>query len=262
MSNSIGNGNSGSGAQGSEPGFFGRIFNFFFGHSADHQSHEHRSLDHSQDYVAFNSDNKLVEDRPQVLPQDLAPHVPDHFLQKTGLIFMGSQEKDAFTIHDDKLISTNNVPHCQDNEIIPANQNNFSFNDHMADKISPLQGNNDDILSGMLVANSDEGKIISAHSFSNVEPTVRDIHIANDLGHNVVLDASDILNMGNNLIITGHELDCVNFQDEGWAKIDDWNHLPSGIEPREGYNTYMHESGAIVQIESVIHTNFDPNGSY
>ncbi len=46
------------------------------------------------------------------------------------------------------------------------------------------------------------------------------------------------------------------------AEIDFMQPHPEGIDPREGFETFVHDSGAIVQIESVIHTNFDPHGQY
>lgn len=105
------------------------------------------------------------------------------------------------------------------------------------------------------------GKIISFESVSVYNSAVHQQFIANDVGHNVMLDAEDVLDMGNNLVITGHYMDSVNFQDEGWTHIEQDIHLPSGIDPREGFDTFVHESGAVVQIESVIHTSFEPNGA-
>lgn len=105
------------------------------------------------------------------------------------------------------------------------------------------------------------GKIVSFETVAVYNSAVHQQFIANDIGHNVMLDATDVLDMGNNLVITGHHMDSVNFQDTGWTHIEQDILMPQGIAPREGFDTFIHESGAVVQIESVIHTNFDPNGA-
>lgn len=100
------------------------------------------------------------------------------------------------------------------------------------------------------------GSTVNFNALNQLTDNLSDLNVANDMGNNVKLDATDILDLGNSLIITGDVLDSVEFEDGGWTKLDQNAPLPQGIEFREGYDTFIHESGAVVQIDHIIQTNY------
>lgn len=180
------------------------------------------------------------------------------------LVMMGKSGLDDFNFHDSGLIPHEAATGAENNNGLPANQNYVNLQDHIATFSSEdfLQSNssNDDIIHPSNEKEAIVGRIFSFESL-NIYPTDLPLGQAlNDIGHNVKLDASDILDMGNHLVITGHDQDSICFQDAGWTMLSNED-LPSlGLESLDGYNTFVHESGAIVQIEGIIHTQFNPDG--
>lgn len=97
-----------------------------------------------------------------------------------------------------------------------------------------------------------------ALNFNLVEP--QSAKPANDLGHSIHLEVDDVIGLGNNLFITGDELDFIEFVEAGWDKLEEPMELSSDTDAHQGYDTFVHESGAIVHIENLISTNYDEPG--
>jgi hypothetical protein len=213
---------------------------------------------------SHGGDGKLATTHHDDL-MSVAAHPTEDFKDKSAF---DSHIKFDFHMGDDGPLSQDVPQNGSEASTGAVNQNSDVIKDSsssLADDGSSPKGNTyEDVLfhaeNTIPGSDFDPGRILSFDTLTTMEAPLEKLPVANDLGHNVVLEASDILDMGNNLIITGHELDSVNFQDEGWTKIDHDESYLAGVEPREGYNTYVHESGAVVQIESVIHTNFDHDG--
>lgn len=234
-----------------------RIMSFLFNKADDspQDSHEHNDAGHKLSV----SEDAIYSHNSHVEPKD-SP------VTELGL---GHLEKgmNDFHFHDDSLIINEMLGHSPDNFIHPVNQNGVSIDHHIAlltpEHLSHVNTSNDDVLFSHTDPDSefDTGRILSFENIGVYHGDLNHVAIANDLGHSVILDASDIIDMGNHLVITGHEMDSIEFQDHGWTKVDTGTQLPAGVEERDGFNTYVHESGAVVHIEAVIHTHFDPHGA-
>lgn len=243
-------------------GFFSKIMSLLFGGSGPVQdTHDAPGSENFADNQAqFNdadSGMKLVVSHDQAWGDNISPHSSD--MPNTISEGPSFYDKDfsSFTMVDTDLPHTSVV-----------NQNASSFVDSLLpiqdSDASNLNTGQDDVITTQVASlhdlGMDLGSILNASAITTFNTEYHNLEVANDAGHNVLLDASDVLDMGNNLVITGHELDSINFQDDGWTRIDYNEPHPLGIEPMEGFITYIHDTGAIVQIDSIIHTNHDPHG--
>lgn len=122
------------------------------------------------------------------------------------------------------------------------------------DILEPLQ-NDQSFLNGHT------GGIIDFNNVSVLADNYQLPKASNDVGYTVKLDSTDILDLGNNIVITGHDTDSIHFEDTGWFKLNKNDPLPGGILKQDGFDVYMHESGAIVQIEHAIMINYHDPGS-
>ncbi len=125
---------------------------------------------------------------------------------------------------------------------------------------SPLSINEDylnenDDLSGLLISDADyfenQFNITSEeleNGMSNYESN--DQEVSENLHLHV--SSNDVIDMGNNIIIDGSEITFLSFQDEGWEKVEEMGNLPEGTDISQGYDTYIHDSGAIIQIDDEI----------
>jgi len=259
MSSSNGNDNSGSGtSNGGGHGVFNWLINFVLGRSED-------SVPTDTTHLTSDADTglKLVVSQDTDLVHNLFDQNHD-----SSPTLSDQTPSDQLQMYDDSEMIHDFIRLNQESPLQPINQNSDTDYERPAvltsDGIPHFNNSNDDVLVYAGGEDKDytlnDGIMLSAANFYQFDSQTDLFPAVNDQGQNVVLDASDILGMGNNLIITGHELDSVSFQDEGWTMLDHDLPLPAGMEPKDGFNTYMHESGAIVQIESVIHTHFDHDG--
>ncbi len=211
-------------------GLFSRIFNFIFGSSSSKDASDHSQkigpVHHGADeHGAADSKLKLVvsqhgENSSDMLNKIAGPPI----LASTPTMFDKAHTTDS-PFHNAHADHDSVMPGHEDH-VGAVNQNTVSFMDHLPSfndgNFSHLSTSNDDVLNNSIgsisKASLDVGRIVSADNIPAFENHIDHTAVANDAGHNVVLDASDILNMGNNLIITGNQLDSVNFQDEGWLK--------------------------------------------
>ncbi len=258
MSSSNGN-DSGSGTSNSGGhGVFSWLINFVLGRPEHNQP-----TDAAQPKFDADTGLKLVVSQDTGLVHNLFDQNND-----TSPTFSEQTPSDQLQMYDDSKMIHDFIRLNQESPLQPINQNsNTNFERPAAltaDGIPHFNNSNDDVLVYAGGEDKDytlnDGIMLSAANFYQFDSQTDLFPAVNDQGQNVLLDASDILGMGNNLIITGHELDSVSFQDEGWTMLDRDLPLPAGMEPKDGFNTYIHESGAIVQIESVIHTHFDNDG--
>ncbi|MGB0934525.1 MAG: hypothetical protein ACPGXY_00490 [Alphaproteobacteria bacterium] len=141
----------------------------------------------------------------------------------------------------------------------PGNDN---LGEYIVDTIRPedlyFVDNTDDLFHGVSGDPLDfnEQDVINFENLSALTPE-EDMDILNDVAHKIPLEAQEIIGMGNHLIIDGDSAyDFVDFQEQGWTKLTPGDLLPEGVDVSEGYDTYVHESGAIVQIDEHLNTNF------
>lgn len=187
-------------------------------------------------------------------------HIGDILKDHYPEMHMMGSDKESLRFHDDRIIV-----HDRDQDIYaPVNQNGVHIQDHIAilseNALSDMRSSNDDIDASPLQQNA-EGVIYSYESINAFPSEAQNLSALNDMGHNVKIEASDILEMGNHLMITGNDHDAIIFQDTGWTLLDSDEYASLGIDNVDGFDTYVHESGAILQVDQIIHTHFDPNGA-
>lgn len=94
--------------------------------------------------------------------------------------------------------------------------------------------------------------IIDLRDISNLVESVENLNIANDGIQQVFLSSNDILDHGDILVIDGSHIDSVVIEDAGWMHVDDDPQLAI----KDGYDAYVHESGAMIMVDANININF------
>jgi hypothetical protein len=100
-----------------------------------------------------------------------------------------------------------------------------------------------------------EDRIMDLHNIGELVADMESMHFLNDEVHELYINAQEVIDFGEPLRIELGNIDMVNFVDDGWVLVESSTEETANIPTSEGYETFIHYTGAIVQIDEDVMIN-------